>query len=85
MRKIAGIGGRSKFGSVYLLSSIYASSLGHVDTLRRLAGDSRRKAGRSGEDLNIIDGGDTRVWPLVKEYARRTGQRGFMLPVALTP
>jgi len=34
-----------------------------------------------GQAFNVIDGDDIRVWRYVREYARRTGQRGFMLPV----
>jgi nucleoside-diphosphate-sugar epimerase len=34
-----------------------------------------------GETFNVIDGDHIRVWRYVREYARRTGQRGFMLPV----
>lgn len=34
-----------------------------------------------GQTFNVIDGDDIRVWRYVREYARRTGQRGFMLPV----
>jgi nucleoside-diphosphate-sugar epimerase len=34
-----------------------------------------------GETFNVIDGDDVRVWRYVREYARRTGRRGFVLPV----
>jgi UDP-glucose 4-epimerase len=35
----------------------------------------------SGEIFNAIDSDDIRVWRYVREYARRTGQRGVLLPV----
>jgi nucleoside-diphosphate-sugar epimerase len=34
-----------------------------------------------GQTFNVIDADDVRVWRYVREYARRTGQRGFMFPV----
>jgi nucleoside-diphosphate-sugar epimerase len=34
-----------------------------------------------GQAFNVIDGDDIRVWRYVREYARGTHQRGFMLPV----
>ena len=34
-----------------------------------------------GQTFNIIDGEDIRVWHYVREYARRTGQRGVPVPI----
>jgi nucleoside-diphosphate-sugar epimerase len=34
-----------------------------------------------GECFNVVDGDDIRVWRYVREYARRSGKRGFALPV----
>jgi UDP-glucose 4-epimerase len=33
------------------------------------------------EIFNVIDGDDIRVWRYVREYAKRTGQHGFLVPV----
>ncbi len=35
----------------------------------------------AGETFNVVDGDDIRVWRYVKEYAKRTGQPGLMLPL----
>jgi UDP-glucose 4-epimerase len=37
--------------------------------------------GSVGESFNVIDGDQIRVLRYVREYARRTGQRGILLPV----
>jgi len=34
-----------------------------------------------GECFNVVDGDNIRVWRYVREYARRSGKRGFALPV----
>jgi hypothetical protein len=34
-----------------------------------------------GQTFNVIDSDEIRVWRYVGEYARRTGQRGFRLPI----
>jgi UDP-glucose 4-epimerase len=34
-----------------------------------------------GENFNVIDDDNIRVWQYVREYAKRTGQRGFLLPL----
>jgi nucleoside-diphosphate-sugar epimerase len=34
-----------------------------------------------GETFNVIDGDNIRVWRYVSEYAKRTGQRGLLVPL----
>ena len=34
-----------------------------------------------GESFNVIDGDNIRVWRYVREYAKRTRQRGFLVPL----
>jgi nucleoside-diphosphate-sugar epimerase len=35
----------------------------------------------TGEAFNIVDRDEIRVWRYVREYARRTSQRGFLIPI----
>jgi len=78
--QIAGMG--RQFGRVYLLFGPFTRlPLCHVDNCADCLVTAAESPAASGEIFNIIDGDDIRVWRYVKEYARRTGQRGFMLPV----
>jgi nucleoside-diphosphate-sugar epimerase len=78
--QIAGMG--RQFGRVYLLFGPFTRlPLCHVDNCADCLVTATENPAASGEIFNIIDGDDIRVWRYVKEYARRTGQRGFLLPV----
>jgi nucleoside-diphosphate-sugar epimerase len=78
--QLAGMG--RQFGRVYLLFGPFTRlPLCHVDNCADCLVTAAENPAASGEIFNIIDGDDIRVWRYVKEYARRTGQRGFMLPV----
>jgi nucleoside-diphosphate-sugar epimerase len=78
--EIAGMG--RKFGRMYLLFGPFTRlPLSHVENCADCLATVIENSAASGEILNIIDGDDTRVWRYAREYARRTGQRGFFLPV----
>lgn len=77
---IAGMG--RKFGRVYLLfGPLTRLPLSHVANCADCLVAAVENPAASGETFNIIDGDDIRVWRYAREYARRTGQRGFFLPV----
>jgi nucleoside-diphosphate-sugar epimerase len=78
--QIAGMG--RQFGRIYLLFGPFTRlPLCHVENCADCLATAIENPASSGEILNLIDGDDIRVWRYVKEYARRTGQRGFLLPV----
>jgi nucleoside-diphosphate-sugar epimerase len=78
--QIAGMG--RQFGRIYLLFGPFTRlPLSHVDNCANCLVTAVENPAASGEILNIIDGDDIRVWRYAREYARRTGQRGLLLPV----
>jgi len=78
--QIAGMG--RQFGRVYLLFGPFTRlPLSHVDNCADCLVTAVENPAASGEVFNIIDGDDVRVWRYASEYARRSGQRGFLLPV----
>jgi nucleoside-diphosphate-sugar epimerase len=78
--QIAGMG--RQFGRIYLLfGPLTRLPLSHVDNCADCLVTALENPAASGEVFNIIDGDDIRVWRYVREYARRTGQRGFLLPL----
>ena len=78
--QIAGMG--RKFGRIYLLFGPFTRlPLCHVDNCADCLVTTIENPAASGEIFNIIDGDDIRVWRYVREYARRTDQRGLLLPL----
>lgn len=79
----AEIGGMGrKFGRNYLLFGPFTRlPLSYVDNCADCLVTAIESPASSGEIFNIIDGDDIRVWRYVREYARRSGQSGVLLPV----
>jgi UDP-glucose 4-epimerase len=78
--QIAGMG--RQFGRIYMLFGPFTRlPLSHVDNCADCLLAAVENPAASGEIFNIIDGDEVRVWQYVREYARRSGQRGFLLPV----
>jgi nucleoside-diphosphate-sugar epimerase len=78
--QIAGMG--RQFGRIYLLFGPFTRlPLCHVDNCADCLVTAIENPAASGEIFNIIDGDDIRVWRYAREYARRTHQRGFLLPL----
>lgn len=78
--KIAGMG--RQFGQTYLLfGPLTRLPLTHVDNCADCLVKAAESPAASGEIFNIIDGDDVRVWRYAREYARRSDQRGFVLPL----
>ena len=78
--EIAGMG--RKFGRLYLLfGPLTRLPLSHVDNCANCLVTAVENPAACGAIFNVIDGDDVRVWRYASEYARRTGQRGFLLPV----
>jgi len=78
--QIAGMG--RQFGRTYLLFGPFTRlPLCHVKNCADCLVTAIENPAASGEVFNIIDSDDIRVWRYVREFARRTGQRGVLLPV----
>jgi UDP-glucose 4-epimerase len=78
--QIAGMG--RQFGRIYLLFGPFTRlPLSHVDNCADCLVTAVENPAASGEVLNIIDSDNVRVWRYAREYARRSGERGFLLPV----
>jgi len=78
--QIAGMG--RKFGRVYLLFGPFTRlPLSHVDNCADCLANMTEASAAWGETFNVVDGDNIRVWRYVLEYARRTGQRGLLLPI----
>jgi nucleoside-diphosphate-sugar epimerase len=78
--QIAGMG--RQFGRFYLLFGPFTRlPLCHVDNCADFLVTAVENPAASGEIFNAIDSDDVRVWRYVREYARRTRQRGLLLPV----
>ncbi|SHG99200.1 NAD-dependent epimerase/dehydratase family protein [Bradyrhizobium erythrophlei] len=78
--QIAGMG--RQFGRIYLLfGPLTRLPLSHVDNCADCLVTAIENPAASREIFNVIDSDDIRVWRYVKEYARRSGQRGLLLPL----
>lgn len=78
--QIAGMG--RQFGRIYLLFGPFTRlPLSHVDNCADCLVTAVESPAATGQIFNIVDSDDVRVWRYVKEYARRSGQRGLMLPL----
>ncbi len=78
--QIAGMG--RQFGRIYLLfGPLTRLPLSHVDNCADCLVVAVENPAASGEIFNVIDSDDVRVWRYVMEYARRSGQRGLLLPL----
>ena len=78
--QIAGMG--RQFGRFYVLfGPLTRLPLSYVNNCADCLTSMVDNPAASGEVFNAIDGDDVRVWRYVREYARRTGQRGVLVPV----
>jgi nucleoside-diphosphate-sugar epimerase len=78
--EIAGMG--RKFGKFYLLFGPFTRlPLSYVDNCADCLVTAVENPAASGEIFNIIDGDQVRVWQYARQYARRSGQRGFLIPL----
>jgi nucleoside-diphosphate-sugar epimerase len=78
--QIAGMG--RQFGRIYLLFGPFTRlPLCHVDNCADCLVTAVENPASSGEIINIIDSDNVRVWRYAREYARRSGKRGFLLPL----
>jgi nucleoside-diphosphate-sugar epimerase len=78
--EIAGMG--RKFGRLYLLFGPFTRlPLTHVDNCADCLASMLESNVAPGQTFNVVDGDDVRVWRYAREYERRTGQRGFLLPI----
>lgn len=77
---IAGMG--RQFGRVYLLFGPFTRlPLCHVDNCADCLVAAVDNSSAFGETFNLVDSDEVRVWQYAREYARRTGQRGALLPI----
>lgn len=77
---IAGMGRR--FGRIYLMFGPFTRlPLTHVANCADCLVTAAESPAAIGETFNVIDGDDIRVWRYVREYARRIGPRGALLPI----
>jgi nucleoside-diphosphate-sugar epimerase len=77
---IAGMG--RHFGRVYVMFGPFTRlPLTHVVNCADCLVLAAERPAAIGQTFNVIDGDNIRVWRYVAAYARRSGQRGFMLPV----
>jgi nucleoside-diphosphate-sugar epimerase len=78
--QIAGMG--RKFGRLYILfGPLTRLPLTHVVNCADSLVAAIENPAASGEAFNVIDSDDVRVWRYARDYARRTGQHGFFLPI----
>lgn len=78
--EIAGMGRR--LGRTYLMFGPFTRlPLTHVRNCADCLVAALESPTAIGEAFNVVDGDQIRVWRYVHEYARRTGQRGFLLPL----
>jgi nucleoside-diphosphate-sugar epimerase len=78
--QIAGMGRR--LGRLYLLFGPFTRlPLSHVTNCADCLVTALENPAASGEIFNVVDGDDIRVWRYAREYVRRTGQKGVLLPV----
>lgn len=78
--QIAGMG--RQFGRLYLLFGPFTRlPLSHVINCADCLVTAVENPAASGEIFNVVDGDDIRVWRYAREYARRTGKPGLLIPV----
>jgi UDP-glucose 4-epimerase len=78
--QIAGMG--RHIGRVYLMFGPFTRlPLSHVVNCADCLVAAVERPAAVGEIFNVVDGDNIRVWRYVREYARRTGQRGFFIPL----
>jgi nucleoside-diphosphate-sugar epimerase len=78
--EIAGMG--RHLGQIYLMfGPLTRLPLCHVVNCADCLVKALENAAAVGESFNVIDQDSIRVWRYVYEYARRTGQNGFPVPV----
>jgi UDP-glucose 4-epimerase len=78
--QIAGMGRR--FGRTHLMFGPFTRlPLSHVVNCADCLVTVLEQSAAVGETFNVIDGDEIRVWRYAREYANRTGQRGFLVPV----
>jgi nucleoside-diphosphate-sugar epimerase len=78
--EIAGMGRR--LGRMYVMFGPFTRlPLCHVVNCADCLVTAVESTAAIGQTFNVIDGDDIRVWRYVHEYAKRTGRRGFVLPI----
>jgi nucleoside-diphosphate-sugar epimerase len=78
--EIAGMG--RHIGRAYVMFGPFTRlPLCHVANCAHFLVAAAESSTAIGQTFNVVDGDDIRVWRYVREYARRTGQRGVMLSV----
>ena len=78
--QIAGMG--RQFGRFYLLFGPFTRlPLSNVANCADCLVATVENPASSGQTFNVIDGDHIRVWRYAREYARRTGQRGLLVPL----
>jgi nucleoside-diphosphate-sugar epimerase len=78
--QIAGMG--RHIGRIYLMFGPFTRlPLSHVVNCADCLVAAAERPAAVGESFNVIDGDNIRVWRYVREYAKRTGQRGFLVPL----
>lgn len=77
---IAGMG--RKLGRAYVMFGPFTRlPLTHVTNCADCLVAAIERPAAVGEIFNVIDGDDIRVWRYVREYAKRSGQNGFLVPL----
>jgi UDP-glucose 4-epimerase len=78
--QIAGMGRR--IGRFYFMFGPFARlPLTHVVNCADCLVTVLERTAAVGETFNVIDGDEIRVWRYAREYARRTSQRGLLVPL----
>src|ERR1035437_3998355 len=78
--QIAGMG--RHIGRAYLMFGPFTRlPLSHVVNCADCLVAAVERPAAVGEIFNVVDGDNIRVWRYVRESARRTGQRGFFIPL----
>jgi nucleoside-diphosphate-sugar epimerase len=78
--EIAGMG--RKHGRTYFMFGPFATlPLTHVANCADCIAFAIDKPSAVGQTFNVVDGEDIRVWRYVREFSRRTGQKGLMVPI----
>ena len=78
--EIAGMG--RHLGRIYLMFGPFTRlPLCHVVNCANCLVAAVESPAAVGETFNVIDGDHIRVWRYVQEYAQRTGQNGFLVPI----
>ena len=81
--EIAGMGRR--IGNAYVMFGPFARlPLSHVANCADCLVAAIERPAAVGQTFNVVDCDDIRVWRYVREYARRTGRSGLMVPVPYT-